>query len=168
MEQPTWKNTMCCYTPSSMSGMAMSARNIGYTYFVWNERVLSSSIQSDSPMFRVGKSCDNPICLAIELDQPEGVIWANGTRPILENAKLIAISRRKTDMPLYEDIITSMIVALQCIMRNEISESRDCLHTVLTTIDNMKLRGPDPDASIAVHIAQIRVGIVESLKLCSV
>lgn len=162
MEKPTWKNTLYSgHEMHSLDEFAATARALGYMYIEWNGRILSSL--SDNGMHKIGKSPDIPVCMASELDQPGGVHWHGGMRPILQDIQSMAHDTLRTGTTLLKIISNRLSTALNTVMLNGSATAE--MESILSALDNYSLRGADADGSIAVAVAALRVRVAAALEL---
>lgn len=164
MEKPTWKNTLYSgHGSHSLDGFAGAARNLGYPYIEWNGRILSSD--RDNGMHKIGTAVDLPVCVAKELDQPGGVQWHDGLRPILQDIRSMAHDTLRTGTTLLEIISGRLSKALETVMLN--GDATDTVNSVLSALDDYSLRESDTDGSIAAAVAALRVRVDAALGICA-
>jgi len=163
MERPTWKNTLFSgHAIHSLDGFASTARSLGYPYIEWNERILSSDRVNG--MHKIGAAADLPVCTAKELDQPGGVQWHGGLRPILQDIRSMAHDTLRAGTTLLEIVSGRVSKALETVMLN--GDAAAGISSTLTALDDCSLRGTDIDGSIAVAVAALRVRVAAALDLC--
>lgn len=163
MERPTWKNTLYSgHKGHSLDEFAARARALGYQYIEWNERILSSD--RDNGMHKIGTAVSLPVCAAGELDQPGGVQWHNGLRPILQDIRSMAHDTLRAGTTLLEMISGHLSKALETVMLS--GDATAGMKSALSALDDRSLRGADADGSIAAAVAALRVRVAAALDLC--
>lgn len=164
MERPTWKNTLYSgHQIHSLDEFASSARALGYPYIEWNGRILSSD--GDNGMHKIGTAVALPFCAAKELDQPGGLQWHGGLRPILQDLRSMARDTLRTPSTLLDIVFGRLSKALETVMLN--GDATDTINSVLSALDDRSLRGSDTDGSIAAAIAALRVRVDAALGICA-
>lgn len=151
-----------------MDELAETARSLGYLYIEWNSRILCTTVGTtvDNGMHRVGKSCDFPFCMAEELDQPGGVQWNNGMRPVLQDAKLMAHSTFREGTTLLKITSDRLMRAMMALVWPDTGDLKPAIESVLAALDDYSLRGADADGSIAAAVAALRTRVDKALHLC--
>ncbi len=165
MEKPTWQNTLCSdhATHDGMDGLRAAAKKLGYPYFEWNGRVLSTE---HNGMHKVGRSCDFPLCMAEELGWPGGASWHNGMRPTVQDIKLMAHDTLGKDTTLLDIVSGRLQNTLMTIVWPDTGDTWAAIKSVVEALDNYSLRGSDPDGSIAAAVAALRARADSALGLC--
>jgi len=164
-EQPTWKNTLLARkVGQTMDSLASAARSLGYPYIEWNGRVLSSA--RDNGMWRVGKSCDHPLCMAADLDSPLGAPrWGNGLAPVLLDAKLMAHDMLP-DGTLLGVVSDRIMRATMALVWPDTGDLKSAIESALAALADGSLRGHDTDGSIAVGVAGVRKRMEQARRIC--
>lgn len=110
-------------------------------------------------MHKLGKSPALPVCGAGELDQPGGVQWHGGLRPILQDTL-------RTGTTLLDIVSGRLANALAAVMLPITGGTGAAIRSALAALDNYSLRGSDHDGSIAAAAAALHIRVDAALDLC--